>query len=73
MCLAVPAKIIQIEDGNAQIDVNGVRRRVSLYLTPEARQGDYVLLHAGFAIKVLDQQEALNTLDLLKEIDATGR
>ena len=73
MCLAVPAKIIQIEDGKAQIDVNGVRRRVSLYLTPEAQQGDYVLLHAGFAIKVLDQQEALHTLDLLKEIDATGQ
>ena len=73
MCLAVPAKIIQIEDGNAQIDLNGVRRRVSLYLTPEARLGDYVLLHAGFAIKVLDQRAARRTLELLKEIDATDQ
>jgi hydrogenase expression/formation protein HypC len=70
MCLAVPAKIISMDGTNAEIDIDGVRRRISLYLTPEAKLGDYVLLHAGFAIKVLDIQEAQETLDLLRQMNA---
>jgi hydrogenase expression/formation protein HypC len=70
MCLAVPAKIISMDGTNAEIDIDGVRRRISLYLTPEAKLGDYVLLHAGFAIKVLDIQEAQETLNLLRQMNA---
>jgi hydrogenase expression/formation protein HypC len=70
MCLAVPAKITSMDGTNAEIDIDGVRRRISLYLTPEAKLGDYVLLHAGFAIKVLDIQEAQETLNLLRQMNA---
>lgn len=71
MCLAIPAKIVSIHGLEAEIDLDGVRRNVSLYLTPEARVGDYVLLHAGFAIKVLDVEEAEETLNLLRQMNGT--
>ncbi len=62
MCLAVPVKIVSISgDG-------GVRRRVSIVFTPEAKVGDYVLLHTGYAIGVIDEAEAEETLKLLEEI-----
>jgi hydrogenase expression/formation protein HypC len=73
MCLAIPAKITGINGTDAEIDIEGVRRQVSIYLTPEARVGDYVLLHAGFAIKVLDMQEAQETLELARRINAVGQ
>jgi len=72
MCLAVPAKIISISGLQAEIDIDGIRRKTSLYLTPEAREGDYVLLHAGFAIKVLDKEEAAQTLDLLRQMNVNN-
>jgi hydrogenase expression/formation protein HypC len=55
MCLAVPARIVSITGDLATIDLGGVSREASLSLTPEARVGDYVLLHAGFAIQTLDE------------------
>lgn len=68
MCLAIPAKVVQLnEDGLAQVDLLGVGREVSLDLTPQAQVGDYVLVHAGFAIEVVDQQYAQETIDLIKE------
>lgn len=67
MCLAVPAMITQLKEGGlATADVLGVTRDVSLDLTPAARVGDYVLIHAGFAIEVVDPQVAQETLDLVK-------
>ncbi len=68
MCLAVPGKILSITNGIAEIDIAGVIRKGSLQLVPEARIGDYVLLHAGFAIQVVDEEGALETLKLLEEI-----
>ena len=68
MCLAIPALITSIEEKEAEIEIGGVTRRISLMLTPEARIGDYVLVHAGYAINVLDEQEAEETLQLFKEI-----
>ncbi|MEE8715457.1 MAG: HypC/HybG/HupF family hydrogenase formation chaperone [Coriobacteriales bacterium] len=69
MCLAVPSKIVSIDDGGiAQIDVLGVRRDCSVRLTPNAKPGDYVLVHAGFAIQVVEEQEADETLRLLQEM-----
>jgi len=68
MCLAVPVKIVSIDRDEAETEIAGVRRRVSIALTPEAKLGDYVLLHTGYAIGVIDEAEAEETLKLLEEI-----
>lgn len=60
MCLAIPGKIKKIFDDNtAEIEIGGIIKRASLDLIDQAKEGDYVLLHAGFAIEVIDQKEAL--------------
>ena len=71
MCLAVPARIESIDGQQAEADVGGVRRTIGLWLTPEARVGDYVYLHAGYAISVLDEAEAQESLRLLRELAET--
>lgn len=68
MCLAVPAKVISRDDRLAMVDIDGVQRSVSLMLLPSAQTGDFVLVHAGFAIQVIDEQEAAITLNLIKEL-----
>ena len=68
MCLAVPVKIVSIDGDEAETEIAGVRRRVSIALTPEAKMGDYVLLHTGYAIGVIAEAEAEETLKLLEEI-----
>jgi hydrogenase expression/formation protein HypC len=68
MCLAIPALIKSIEDKEAEAEIGGITRRISLWLTPEAKVGDYVLVHTGYAINVLDQKEAEETLTLLRQI-----
>ena len=68
MCLAIPALIKSIDGHQAEADIDGVTRQVSLQLTPEARVGDHVLLHTGYAISVIDPAEAEETLKLLREI-----
>ncbi|PKM42860.1 MAG: HypC/HybG/HupF family hydrogenase formation chaperone [Firmicutes bacterium HGW-Firmicutes-8] len=68
MCLAVPTKIISIDDNIAQVEFGGVLRTVSLDLVPEAKIDDYVLVHAGFAIQIVDEEEALKTLEMFREI-----
>jgi hydrogenase expression/formation protein HypC len=70
MCLAIPSKITKIENGMAVIDVDGVRREASLLLVEDAQVGDYVIVHAGFAISKIDEQAARETLALLKEAAA---
>ena len=72
MCLAVPVKITSIEGEQAEVDIGGVGRKVSIALTPEARVGDYVLLHTGYAINVLNEEEAQETLDLLERMVEAG-
>ena len=67
MCLAIPSRITKIEDNMATIDLEGVQRQASLLLLEEARVGDYVIVHAGFAIQKLDESAAQETLDLLRE------
>ncbi|AHB14042.1 HypC/HybG/HupF family hydrogenase formation chaperone [Dehalococcoides mccartyi] len=69
MCLAVPAKIISVEDGVAEVDLNGTTYKASLMLTPEAKEGDYVLLHTGYAIQVIDEKDALETLSIFKQME----
>lgn len=69
MCLAVPGRIETIEEnGAAMVDFGGIKGAVSLHLLPKARVGDYVIVHAGFAIELLDEKEAKETLALFKEI-----
>jgi len=68
MCLAVPVRIVSIEGDEAEAEIAGVRRRVSIALTPEVKVEDYVLLHTGYAIGVVDEAEAEETLKLLEEI-----
>ncbi|MDD2603468.1 MAG: HypC/HybG/HupF family hydrogenase formation chaperone [Desulfobacterales bacterium] len=67
MCLAIPSRITKIENQMAVIDVDGVRREASLLLLEDARVGDYVIVHAGFAIQTIDEQTALESLRLLRE------
>ena len=68
MCLAIPVLIGSIEGAMARAQVGGVERTISLMLTPEAQVGDYVLVHTGFAIGVVDEEEAQETLRLLREL-----
>ena len=68
MCLASPALIKTIEEREAEVEIGGMSRRISLWLTPEAEVGDYVLVHTGYAINVLDQEEAEETLRLFQEL-----
>lgn len=70
MCLAIPALIKSVDGQMAEVDIGGVQRSVSLQLTPEAHVGDYVLVHVGFAITLIDEQEALETISLFEEIEA---
>ena len=69
MCLAIPAKIESITDACGTVALAGSRTRANLTLVPEARVGDWVLVHAGFAITILDEQEARQTYELLAEMD----
>jgi hydrogenase expression/formation protein HypC len=68
MCLAIPALVRSIEGKRATVELGGTRRDISLWLTPEAKVGDYVLLHAGYAISMIDQEEAQETLKLFQEM-----
>ncbi len=68
MCLAIPAKVIEIKENRlATVDILGVTRDISIDLTPQAGVGDFVLVHAGFAIEVVDPDYAQETIDLIKD------
>ena len=67
MCLAIPSKITKIENQIATIDVDGVQRKASILLLEDAQVGDYVIVHAGFAIHKIDEAEAMESLKILKE------
>ncbi len=64
--------IVAIDGQEAVVELGGARRRIGLQLTPEARVGDYVLVHTGFAINVLDPEEAAASLALFQELDAAS-
>ncbi len=69
MCLAIPAKVLdKKENGMAEVDILGVVREVCLDLVPRAEEGGYVLVHAGYAIEVVDERYAQETLDLIREM-----
>ena len=68
MCLAIPAKIIELNqmDNSALVDLSGVKKSISMMLIEEANEGDYVLVHVGFALKVISPEEAQKTLALFE-------
>ncbi|MEJ2738480.1 MAG: HypC/HybG/HupF family hydrogenase formation chaperone [Dehalococcoidia bacterium] len=68
MCLAVPVKVVSISGSEAEVDLGGVKRRISIMLTPEVNVGEYVLLHTGYSISVIDEAEAEETLKLFEEM-----
>jgi hydrogenase expression/formation protein HypC len=68
MCLGIPVKIIEIEKNIAKVDVGGASREISLDLCPDASVGEYVLIHTGFAIERIDEEEARETIELLKQL-----
>jgi hydrogenase expression/formation protein HypC len=69
MCLAIPARVtVMLEDQMAEVDIHGVTRTVSLSMTPDAEVDSWVLIHAGFAIQVVDEQYANETWELLLEM-----
>ena len=73
MCLAFPAKVIEIKDSLAKVELSGVTRDVSLMLLPEAKLGDYVLVHAGFAMQLVQKQEVDEMLALFDEMEGAPR
>ena len=73
MCLAIPTLITSIsEDQVAKIEIGGIVRAISLVFTPEAKVGDYALIHSGYAIGILEPEEAEETLRLLREMEAAA-
>jgi hydrogenase expression/formation protein HypC len=76
MCLGIPGKVVEIRDDGAlrmaRVDFGGVRKEACLAYLPEVELGDYVIVHVGFAISQLDEEEALKTLELLRMIDEEG-
>jgi hydrogenase expression/formation protein HypC len=69
MCLAIPARIVELEADRAVVDAMGNRYKAKTTLLPEAKLGDLVLIHAGFAISLVDEEEAKKTWQLIAEID----
>lgn len=67
MCLAVPSKVVEIKDGLGTIDSEGVRREVSLSLLGDAQIGDYVIVHAGYAIQKIDEEAAMESLNTIRK------
>ena len=70
MCLAVPGVVKSIDGQEAEVEIGGVIYKTNVWLTPDVKVVDYVLLHTGYAISVLDQEEALETLKLFEEMEA---
>lgn len=76
MCLGIPAKVIELYQANgmkmARVDFGGVVKEACMEYLPDVKVGDYTIIHVGFGLSVLDEQEALETMELLKQIDAMG-
>ncbi len=70
MCVAIPARVKSIRGERAEVEIGGVSREISVQLTPGVDIDDYVLVHAGFAIHVIDEQEARETIKLFEELGA---
>ena len=72
MCLAIPARIIEKDDSLAVVDIGGVRREANLTFIPDAHVGDYVLIHAGFAIQKWDEEAVREFNEIISASDSAG-
>ena len=76
MCLGIPAKVIELYETHglkmAKVDFGGVVKEACMEYLPEVKLGDYTIIHVGFGLSILDEQEATETMELLKQIDALG-
>jgi hydrogenase expression/formation protein HypC len=76
MCLGIPAKVVELYETNgmkfAKVDFGGVIKEACMEYLPEVKLGDYTIIHVGFGLSILDEQEAMETMELLKQIDALG-
>lgn len=68
MCIAVPQKVVKIDGKIAETDLNGLKRRVSIEMVPDVKVGDYIMVHAGVAISIVDEKEALEEKELWNEM-----
>ena len=68
MCLAVPMRVVSVEGAKGTVELGGVEQPVNLTFTPEVSPGEYVIMHAGFALERLDEAEARRTIELLNEL-----
>ncbi|MGV8861208.1 MAG: HypC/HybG/HupF family hydrogenase formation chaperone [Pseudomonas sp.] len=74
MCLAIPARVVELRSGDtALVDLGGIRKEISIALVPEAQVGDYVVIHVGYALGLIDPEEAQRTLDMFDELNRTQR
>lgn len=67
MCLAIPGKIVEIDEEKGIVDLGGIRKQIALTFVPEAEVGDWILIHTGFGLNIISEAEALETLDLIKQ------
>lgn len=70
MCLGLPLKVVEIHNKEALGELNGVKRKIRIDLIENLKLGDYVMVHAGFAIEKIDESSALETLDIINELEA---
>jgi len=68
LCLGVPGKVIEVKEGTAVVDINGIKREVDALLVPEVKPGDYVIVHAGTIISIISEEDYWETMKLLKEL-----
>jgi len=73
MCVAVPGKIMSIKKDTAVISYMGLEREIDISLVPDVKVGDYVIVHAGFAIQIINHEEAIKTIELFDEIEGIGK
>jgi hydrogenase expression/formation protein HypC len=66
MCLAIPMKVVSLEKEFATVEVTGVKRKVNIQMLPDIKPGDYIIVHAGFAIQKVDEKQAKETLKMFK-------
>lgn len=72
MCLSVPAKVVSVEGVSAKVSVGGTLVDIALHLVDDIKPGDYVLVHTGFALQKVSEEEALETIELIRQMDNYG-
>jgi hydrogenase expression/formation protein HypC len=72
MCLAIPMKVLELDGQRGVVEMSGARRNIVLAMTPEAKVGDYVIVHAGYALEVMNEEEAMRTLELIRQLGEAG-